>query len=251
VGSEVRDFPRAQLLLVLEGGQKEWDYWSAKATLGFVGRSGNTNQNDVNTTIRVRRQTPKTRLDVNYNANRGEVEGTETINNHNFTATIDALLTAGFFITPAAANLFKDTFQNIDYRITLAAGLGYDIYRGGDFEWSVGLAGGYLTIKNVSVEAGQDDSQNSFTVIPNTKVGWDITDDIELVFDYNAQVALPETSNAFHHAFGEISVDIWDDILDLNFNLTWDRNESPTPDADGNTPERDDFRTAFGIGVSF
>ena len=104
-GDEVREFPRASLLLVLEGGQREWDYWSAKATFGLVARSGNTDQTDATSTVRVSRQTPRTRLQLNYNGNIGEVGGTQNINNHNLMATIDMLLTAGFFVTPAATNL--------------------------------------------------------------------------------------------------------------------------------------------------
>jgi hypothetical protein len=33
--------------------------------------------------------------------------------------------------------------------------------------------------------------------------------------------------------------------------LVWDRTEKPPPNADGETPEKDDFRLLIGIGFEF
>ena len=245
----VQELPREDLIMILEGTQREIDFWSAKATLGFVGRSGNTDQVDFNTTFRVKRQSPKARWDTRYTGNIGEVSGEQNINNHNFSSVLDMLIKAGFFVTPAVINLFHDSFQNIDLKTTLAAGAGYAILRGGAVEWSASLLLGYVHTQFVSVQEGESLTDGSFSVIPATDLEWDITGDIEFDFNYNLQMAVPETRNSFHHAAGTISFDIWGDILDLDFSLTWDRVESPTPDAEGNVPVRDDFRTTFGIGV--
>lgn len=235
--------------MILEGAQREIDFWSAKMTLGFVGRSGNSDQTDFNTAIKIRRQSPKARWDNKYVGNFGEVSGEENINNHDFSSALDMLLRAGFFVTPGALNLFHDRFQNIDLRTTIAAGMGYFIMRGGDIDWSVGLGAGYVNTKFGSVQEGESDTDDTFAMIPTTGVEWDITGDIEFDFNYRLQLAVPETRNSFHHAGGTLSFDIWGDILDLDLSLTWDRVESPRADADGNVPQRDDFRSTIGIGI--
>ncbi|UCE01697.1 MAG: DUF481 domain-containing protein [Candidatus Latescibacterota bacterium] len=250
-GSQVQTFPRDALLVILEGAPREINYWSAKATLGLVARAGNTDQQDMNTVVTVRRDHPKTRLDLRYNNNLGQVSGEETINNQNGTITFDLLVAKGFFVNLGAVNLYKDRFVNIELRTTLAAGVGYAIYRGGDVDWSVGLSAGYQNTQFVSVQEGQSDSDNTGTIIPNTAFEWDVTGDVTIAVDYNAQISVPEVKNAFHHAFGVLSVDIWGDIIDLELSVQWDRTENPTEDADGNVPKRDDFRTSFGLGISF
>ena len=92
------------VLVILEGGLREWDFWSTKATLGLVARSGNTDQSDLNAVINIRRQSPRTRLNLKYNGNFGTVSDEQTINNHNATADVNALVSAGFFVIPAAFN---------------------------------------------------------------------------------------------------------------------------------------------------
>jgi hypothetical protein len=245
----LQELPKADLIMILEGTQKEIDYWSMKATVGFVGRRGNTDQVDLNSSIRIRRQSPKSRWDTKYAGNFGEVSGEQTINNQNFVSSLDMLLRAGFFVTPGIINLFHDKFQNIDLRTTVAAGAGYVIMRGGDVDWLASLGAGYVYTQFVSVQEGADDSEGSFSLIPATDLAWDITGDIEFLFDYNLQLTLPETRNSIHHASGTLSFDIWGDILDLDFSLVWDRVESPKPREDGSIPARDDFRSTFGIGV--
>ena len=245
----LQELPKEDLIMILEGTQREIDFWSMKATVGFVGRSGNTDQVDLNSSFRIRRQSPRSRWDTRYAGNFGEVSDEQTINNQNFVSSLDMLLRAGFFITPGVVNLFHDKFQNIDLRTTVAVGAGYVIMRGGDVDWLASLSAGYVHTQFVSVQEGQDDSEGSFSLIPATDLAWDITGDIEFLFDYNLQLTLPETRNSIHHASGTLSFDIWGDILDLDFSLVWDRVENPKPREDGTVPARDDFRTTFGIGL--
>jgi len=246
----IRSFPRESLLLIVEGGGSEWDYWNASASMGLVTRSGNSEQQDFNARVFVRRRSPRLRSDLNYVGNIGRIQSVENINNHNLTVNVDRLVTAGLFVTLGSVNWVRDTFQNIDGRTTLAVGVGYDIYRLSTFEWGVSLNGGYQSTRYLSVQATQADSDDTFSLIPSTRVEWDITSDVELKASYDAQVALPETKNAFHHADGHLAVDLWGDLLDITISLVYDRVESPRPDASGVRPKRDDFRTSVGLGVS-
>lgn len=245
----LHELPRADLIMILEGSQREIDFWSAKASIGFVGRSGNSDQADINTSIRIRRQAPKTRWDNKYTGNMGTVGGEENINNHNFVSALDMLLKAGFYVTPVSLNLFHDRFQNIDLRTTVGVGMGYFIMRGGNIDWSVGLGAGYVNTRYRSVQASESSSEDNFAILPSTGLEWDITGNLEFEFDYNLQLVVPETRNSIHHASGIFSFDIWGDTIDLDVSLSWDRVESPRADADGNVPLRDDFRTSIGIGI--
>jgi len=249
--SGVTEFPRSALVLIVEGKPKEINYWSAKATFGIANRSGNTKQTDINTNLRIRRQSPGTRSTLDYTGNYGTVSDETTIKNNNLTASIDAQISRGFFVTPLSLNFVSDEFQNLDLKSTVSAGLGYVISRGGKLEWDVGLSAGYQTTTYISVAEGEDRKTDNASLIPSTELEWDITGDIELLVTYNAQIGLPETKNTFHHGRAAISFDILGDIIDLDWAITWDRAESPRPDADGNTPLRDDVRTTFGIGVDW
>jgi putative salt-induced outer membrane protein YdiY len=249
VGDQVKELPRESLLVILEGKPSELNFWSAKMSLGWVGRSGNTNQVDLNALIDVRRITTRSRVNMKYTGNIGSVQSEENINNHNALLSYDVLVTAGFFVTPVAFNYFKDRFQNINYRTTIGAAAGYAILRGGDVDWDLSMGAGYQNTKFVSVPEGEDDSEGTGAVIPSTKLEWDITGNVEFGFDYIAQISVPEIKNTVHHASWLLSVDIVGDILDFDVSLVWDRVETPREDAEGNVPKRDDLRTAFGIGV--
>jgi hypothetical protein len=251
VGDELREFPRKQLILILEGHPREINFWSAKMSAGLVARSGNTDQADLNAFLQIRRDALKTRLNLKYTGNIGTVQGEQNIDNHDASATFDALIAAGFYVTPASWNYFKDRFQNIDYRLTVAAGVGYSIFRGGDVEWSIGAGGGYVKTSFVSVQEGAARTEDGGSFIPLTDFEIDITDDIELAFDYNAKIGVPDPKESFHHASLRFEVGVLGDVLDFDLGVTWDRVEHPRADADGNVPKRDDLRTSFGIGVEF
>jgi len=77
----------------------------------------------------------------------------------------------------------------------------------------------------------------------------DLPKDIDLDLNYNSQIGVPDPKDSTHHLQAFFSMDIFGDVLDLTANFTWDRIENPVTNAEGVTPERDDYRLAFGIGV--
>jgi hypothetical protein len=159
------------------------------------------------------------------------------------------LVTSGFFINPLTLKFFRDPFQNIDLKLTIAAGLGYDAMRGGDLELSFGLSGGYQETRYVSVQADQADRERSGAIIPQLELDWELTGNIDFFLTYNAQVGVPKVENTFHHARTAVSFDLLGDVLDLEVAVNWDRSENPRPNAEGLVPKRDDVRTSFGIGL--
>ncbi|MGD8700626.1 MAG: DUF481 domain-containing protein [Gemmatimonadales bacterium] len=245
---EEREFPRSALLTIIEGEPTEWNFWSLKVSLGFIGRRGNTDQQDLNTVALLRRTAPRTRLFVDYQGNFSETNDVKTLSNHRVSATFDYILTRGFFITPVAGEYYKDKFANIDPRWTIAAGVGVFLSRKSSFEWWVQVYGGYQSTSFASTEPGEDEQENSAAAIPSTSIELDITGALELLFNYRSQVTIPDAKGTTHHTFALLSYELLS-VLTLDTSLTWDRVENPKRDNEGNVPKRDDFRLYFGIGL--
>jgi hypothetical protein len=247
-GTGVREFQRSDLLSALEGKPRELNYWSFKATLSTIARTGNSEQADATTYVRLRREATRSRFDIEYTGNIGSVQKEENVNNHLFGATSNWFVSKRVFVTPAAIEYFADKFQNIDYRATIGAGVGYYLWRQSKFDWFLQLGGAYQAIQYLSVQEGQDQRTETGAVVPILSIEWDITSDIEFDINYNAQIGVPEPKNAFHYLFAVLSIEL-STYLDLDTSLQWNHNENPVADADGNVPERDDYRLAVGIGV--
>ncbi|MGB5873311.1 MAG: DUF481 domain-containing protein [Bacteroidota bacterium] len=251
IGQDVRSFPRSRLLSIMEGEPTELNFWSGKIQAGLVLRSGNTDQDDLNALLFLRRQTVRTRLDINYTGNYGNVSGEQTINNQDGTAKFDLLIASGFFVTPGSVNLYADKFKNIALRTTVGAGLGYFITRKKTLEWQVKLTGGYQSTRYVSVEEGEDEQQTGAVMIPATMLEIDLTGSLELIADYSATIDLSGGKNNFQHATILFTLDAFGDILEVSLSFEWDHTENSQPAADGTLPKSDDYRSAFGIGIEF
>jgi putative salt-induced outer membrane protein YdiY len=245
----VEEYPRTELIKIIEGGLRELDFWSFKASVGLTARAGNTDQSDFNTVAKIRREATRTRLDLDYNGNFSKVDSAQTINNHRVSAGWNVIITRAIFVSPFIGELYKDRFQNINIRGTVGAGLGVWIVRKSDFEWNFLLGASYRDTRYISVEAGEDDKDQTGSIVPSTAFEWDITGDVELDFNYNSQIGVPDPKDSTHHLQTLLSVDVFGDVLDITANFTWDRIENPKTNAEGVTPKRDDYRLAVGLGL--
>jgi len=247
-GTGVREFERADLSSILEGKPRERNFWSLKTTLGLIARSGNSEQADLTAYLRLRREATRSRFDFDYTGNIGSVEKEQNVNNHIFGAAYNVFLSRRLFLTPVGAELVTDKFQNIDYRATLGVGFGYYLWRQSKFDWFLSLGGAYQSVQYVSVQAGEDQRVDNGAVVPILSIEWDITGDIEFDLDYNSQIGVPDTKNAFHNLFAVLSIEI-SSYLDWDTSLQWNHNENPVADAEGTVPKRDDYRLSVGLGV--
>lgn len=245
----VQQFPRRDLLSIIEGQPSEINFWSAKASIGITARAGNTSQEDINTIVRIKREATRSRLTLHYQGNYGDVNKERTIENHRANVDLSFFVSRRVFVTPAAVEYYADRFQNIDYRATVGAGGGYYLFRQGNIDWSAGLGGGYQVTRFRSVEAGQNRKEETGTIIPTTVLESDVTGDIELDLEYTVNIGVPDPKNTTHHLTTLLTVDFFRDIFELSLSLTWDRVENPVAREDGSVPKRDDFRMAFGFAV--
>jgi len=250
MGDQVHEAPRSDILTFIEGTRREWSYWSFKAGASLIARSGNSEQEDLQANVLVRRRATRLRTDLTYLGNYSQADSVLLTNNHRAELTFNYLFTRGFFITPFAGGLYSDEFQNIDLRATASVGLGVFLVRKSKIDWYIQLGGGYQSTTFRSVQEGAPTSDESGMIIPSTSLEMDITGSLELEFTYNAQITLPDPDGTFHHAFALFSYELssW---LDFDTSITLDRVENPKTAADGTVPEKNDFRTAFGLGLDF
>ena len=245
----VLDLPRRDLLSIIEGSARERDFWSAKLNLGITTRSGNTNQTDFSTRLEIKREATRSRVTLDYRGDFSEVNEEQTVNSHKGTLLFDLFISRKFYVTPFSYEYYSDKFQNIDYRSTIGAGVGYFFFRQSRIDWSVGLGGGYQVTTHLSVEEGEDEKDKTGSLIPTTKLKTDITKDIELEIEYRSMIGIPDPKSSTHHALGSISIDFYKDIFELTFSVVWDRVDNPKAYEDGTVPEKDDLKMVFGFGI--
>lgn len=245
---QTREFPRSNLLSIIEGEPTEWNFWSAKISVGVIGRFGNANQEDLNAIVLLRRQATRSRLDVEYKGNFARTNDVKTVSNHRANAKVDYLISKGFFITPATGSIYVDEFQNIDLRSTIGAGAGIFLVRKSGLDWYVQLGGGFQSTKFASVQPGESDREDNAAIFPKTALEMEVTGSLDFSVEYGAQVTIPDPKETLHNAFGLLSYE-FTSLFDFDISINWDRVETPRPDAEGNVPKRDDVRVTFGLGV--
>jgi putative salt-induced outer membrane protein YdiY len=243
-------FHRAELLSIVPGAKKLFGFWSGKVSVGITARSGNTDQIETNAQIFVRRRSPFSRIDFNYLGNYSALDGSPTIDNHRFTGRWDLFLSKRWFATPISVEVFRDRFQNIALQITPAAGGGYRVVNTDKVEWELDLAAGYRITEFESVIPGTPSEESTTTIIPGTKLEWDITSDIEFKLSYMVQVGVPDTADTNHHLVMGFEFDILKDI-DLDITFQWDHVGQPRRASDGTLPFKDDYRTIISFGWEF
>jgi hypothetical protein len=110
VGTGGESYPASQLLSIVPSATSEWDRWSGKFSLGIVVRSGNTNQRDYNSILSLRRETGRTRFDVNGSVNYGTMESEKNVDNRQASAQLDVFVTKRLYVIPIAASAYADQF---------------------------------------------------------------------------------------------------------------------------------------------
>ncbi|MEO1128195.1 MAG: DUF481 domain-containing protein [Planctomycetota bacterium] len=251
---EELNFTRDQVRSVIPGGLTEWDFWSGRIGLGATVRRGNVDQTDLTANVFIERRDPSTRLTLQYDGAYSVVQQDRTTNNHRASLAYD--IYAGkwasdrLYFRPIQVVYFRDEFQNIDYRITPSFGLGYDIIDESRLEWSVTGAFGWEFERFIEAPPGGAIEEDDPALIAGTKLDWEATSDIDLGFDFSVTIPTRDTSRYNFRLKLYAEIELTDDF-DLDIQLIWDRNNSPTPLSDGTVPETDDVRLVLGVAYEF
>ncbi|MGD8824959.1 MAG: DUF481 domain-containing protein, partial [Myxococcales bacterium] len=136
-------FPRSELESIVQGGEREKDWWWMKLRFGLTLNKGNTDQLTYDINFNVRREDRLTMLNLNYNANFGRTDGVQNVNRHLGDLDFKVFVSSRWFVTPLFGQLFNDRFQNIRFRATPAAGAGVHIIDKPNVTWDFQTGIGY------------------------------------------------------------------------------------------------------------
>jgi hypothetical protein len=245
----VYEADRADLITLINGEQTELSYWSGSASLGASSRSGNTDQSDITARANLTRESPRTRTKADYTGEFSTADGDTTANSHRVPAGFDVFLTRRLFINVVGFEYFADEFQNLDNRISIGAGLGYDIV---DNSWlfiDLAATAAYQSTRYISVETGDKEDQDAALVL-RTSIDFDLPRGVEWDNLYSVQLTLTDFDKTNMHAESILSLDIWGP-LELEVGFVFDRVNEPVADADGITPKSNDYRTTLGLAIDF
>jgi putative salt-induced outer membrane protein YdiY len=242
--------PRDRVISIAGGRQRERDYWSGKLSVGINARGGNTETTDTTVQANIKRRTARTRFHADYMANYSTSKQIETANNQRLTAYQDWFLTSHFYWKALEAEIYRDPFSNIDRQYSISTGIGYDIIRTSRTEWTVNTGIGYQDMRFVSVQPGEDETSSSPFLTVGTRMDYELTGDIDILYDYSMRWLNEDNGQYTHHMLATISFDLIGD-LDFDVSAIWDRIEEPQVDADGNLPKQDDYQLIVSLAYDF
>ncbi|QLE85078.1 DUF481 domain-containing protein [Shewanella sp. Scap07] len=242
------EFDRNDIMTIIAGAQQESNYWSSKISLGANFRSGNTEQVDYSAIANAKRRTTESRYLIDYLGNYSNVDDNNTIDNHRINTNFDWYISKQFYLRPVFAEIYLDKFKNIDYKATLGFGLGYDIIDTSKVTWSVSGGPAYTYTKYDKVSDGAVESEGSAAVVIESVYEWEITDDIDFDALYRVNYGSEDSGGYSHHAVAAFAIELTD-MFDLDLSFVWDRISNPQDDAEGITPEKDDFQFIVGFGI--
>jgi putative salt-induced outer membrane protein YdiY len=249
-GAEPRTFPRAQLLGITRGGERERNFWSGGASFGLTLRSGNVDEVLYNAQAALQRRTPGTRFSLEYLGSVTNAEGTKSSDNHRLNAEYDVWLSRRLYLIVPSGEYFTDEFQNIDSRVTLGAGLGYDLVDRAELEWNVSVLPSLQSTRFDSVLAGEDDSRSEGALVLGSEFDWELSRRIDFALEYQGQYTNSEFSQTIHHTLCKLEIELTK-VFELDISLVWDRVGDPEQAEDGTTPEKNDLRLILGFGFDF
>jgi hypothetical protein len=246
----VHHYKRRNLITVVDGVERHRNYWSGNISLGINMRAGNSDTIDTTVMANLKRRTTRSRLNADYVGNFSEAGDVETANNQRLNATIDWFFTTHFFWRVLGGEYYRDPFSNIAHQYSLGTALGYDIIKSSKTEWEIACGGGYQNQEFVSVAATEDGSAQSPFFLASTKFDRELTDNIDLLIDYNLRVLNEGSGTLTQHGRVKLSTEFIGD-LDIDISFIFDRIETPKSAADGSTPENNDYQLVFSLGYKF
>ncbi len=245
-----QEYDRSDLIDIVSGKGRERQYWSAKISIGLNYTRGNTDEDDLSTSIDIRRRTSATRFVLDYLVNYSRTSGVDTVDNNRLNAYFDVFKTRKYFWRPVFGEYFRDPFQNIDGRYTAGTGMGYHIINTAKTEWDATAGVAYQGTQFASVQAGQDLNISTPVLSISSLFETDLTKKIDFSFKYSFNIGNEESGGYTHHLITTLETELtsW---LDFDISFVWDRVKNPTASADGTVPEPDDYRLTFSLGVDY
>ncbi|QUM77646.1 DUF481 domain-containing protein [Moritella sp. 24] len=239
-----------ELMTLISGAETEGNIWKGKVTFGANLSSGNTNKLEYNTNAELSRHTTTSRIKTSYTAIIGETNNVQTDENHRFLMTYDVYSDKDLFFRPIDLSLYRDPLQNVSNRINLGMGVGYQFIDDGDQELEMNLGPSYLYTKYEYADAQLNNSDSSLAVSLTIDYEREIHDKIDFEVSYKITATESELGGNLQNTKLNFDIELTD-VLDFDISFFWDRVNNPLQDINGDQLEKNDFRIAFGLGVSF
>jgi putative salt-induced outer membrane protein YdiY len=245
-----KTFPRSELESIIEGGEREREWWWMKLRFGLTYNRGNTDQLTYDVNFNTRREDRMTLLDLGYNATFGKTDGVQNVNRNLGELDFKVFLSSRWFVTPLFGQLLNDRFQNIRLRATPAAGAGVHIIDVPKVKWDFQTGFGYQYLKYKEDTAGVGNPQQDAFVPLYTYADFDITGDIDLTLSWLTNLVVTSIGRTNHTGKADLSIELTD-VLDLDLAFLYLRTEQPAPPADPADPpiEKNDYQLVVGISL--
>jgi len=238
------------LMTLISGLETGGNIWQGKITFGANLSSGNTNKLEYNTNAELSRHTTTSRIKSSYTAIIGETNNVQTDENHRFLMTYDVYNDKDLFFRPLDLSFYRDPLQNINSRINIGMGIGYQFIDDGDQELEMNLGPSYLYTKYEYADEQLNNNDSSLAVSLTVDYDREIHDQIDLELSYKVTATEYELGGYLQNAKMNFDIELTD-VLDFDISFFWDRVNNPQLNIEGLQLEKNDFRIAFGLGVSF
>ncbi|MFV2055254.1 MAG: DUF481 domain-containing protein, partial [Thiohalomonadales bacterium] len=239
-------FDREQIVSIVNGADKEIDYWRAKASFGGNVKSGNAETVDMNLTVNAKRQNAESRFTLEYTDNYSRAEGVDTSNNRRLNTKFDKFYNTRLFWRVVNAEYVRDIFKNIDRQLSLATEFGYQIMRAPKKEWEISGGLGVIYKRFVSVGVDEEIDNISPSVGMNTIFDLEISSRLDFLINFRFEIVDKNSGSFTHYLKSTLSSELNRD-LDFDVSFVWDRVQEPQADAEGVTPEQNDYQMIVAI----
>jgi len=242
---------RADLVSITPTSERERDRWSGDIGFGANVRQGNTDIAEVSVDIGFRRRTPVSRFSFDYIANMNETDGERITDSHRINTGLDRFTGRRLYWRPFSLQYYKDEILNIRHQATLDTGLGYHLVDSTKVNWDLEAGVGYNYLQHESVADGEKDNETSPVGTFSSDFVVKLTSSVDYELLANMTFLNEQSGRYQHHIVSTLSIDLFGKHLDLDFSTIWDRTESPQQNADGTTPEQDDFHFTVSLVYDF
>ncbi|MDO3382923.1 DUF481 domain-containing protein [Gilvimarinus algae] len=240
----------SDVLHIARTSRRERERWSGKIGAGINYRTGNVDQKDFNANLNLLRRTARSSVRLTYLADVFYDGGEETSNEHRATGSYYVRRSERWFWQPVQFEYYSAPLQNISSQWTAGLGGGIYLFDTSDLSWTLSAGPGYMYTRYEETPSGEERTVDSGAFFLSSQYDQTLTRYMDLSASYQLTATNRESGQYKHHGVISLSIDLTDK-LDLTTSAYWDRIKYPQPDAEGVTPERDDFRYTVGVSYEF
>lgn len=250
VNGKKEEFDRNQLVTITRGGSRRRNNWTSKIGLGLNISKGNTDQIQYNMKGTLKRRTLKTRFVFDYLGNFVSTDSINTTDNQRIISYFDIFKTRDYFYRLPHVEYYRDPFQNIKYRGTIGASIGYHLIDNSKTNWDIKAGPAYQFTRFESVAFGQDLNESTPAFTAGTSFDTELTDKLDFIANYNFNIVNKDSGLYVHHVITTLEAEITD-LLDFDISFIWERTQKPALRSDGTIPRKDDLQLIFSVIIDF